>query len=592
MIKTLFRRHWLFFSIIFSTLFLLYLPQLTGEFIGDDVGRIFDVPPTGYFSFLYSSLGDRPLLVVLMWLDKIVFGLHEFGMKFENLVIVAMIFVAFRILINRMGAYFSVKVNPLLRDSILFLFAIHPLNIQAFGHVIQRGALLATLLSIVATWLLIYCRGNPKRFAWKLALLLWCLALMAKPNIAFMPVWWGLILWFGGDRKRIPYLLIFLLMLFIPVAGYILGGFNPQSGNDNLTNWEYFLTQGRVIAIYLKLLVWPDNLYFIYEMDPSRAKDLFPGLYLWILYLGAFGIYLYFGKNKAAKLFFIGGFLAFIPESSFFKIIHLVFEHRSFTPFLLMLSSLSFLNLKVSKKALLVVVVIIAVPLMLRNFERSRQISTYETWALHDFSQGSCKIPYNIFYVGHQFLKRGNTEGVEKIFKTLDNCIQDTVAYPLLKAERDLVLSKVMTDDVLESYKTILHSDNSIMCIIRNQSNLFFIENTLRINREDSPCYTEDMISHQLKYIVQFPSQCSASIDFYFIANSACLRNLLKDPKKNEARLLKLRTIRNVYFNLPDVNLRADLKAASDKDEVKYLLDLHEKASRQKEDMLKHLKKN
>lgn len=592
MINKLIRRHGLFFLLIFSSLLLLYFPQLTGEFIGDDVGRIKDVPPTDYFSFLYSSLGDRPLLVVLMWLDKIIFGFQEFGMKLENLIIVSMIFVSARVLINRVGTYYSVNVNPFLRDALLFLFAIHPLNIQAFGHVIQRGALLATLFSIISTWLIIYAKGNPRRFSWKIALLFWCLALMAKPNIAFMPVWWGLLLWLGGDRSKIPYLLIFVLMLFIPVAGYMLGGFNLQSGTDNVTNWEYFLTQGRVIAIYLKLLFWPDIFYFIYELDASKANEYFPGLFLWFIYLSFLGSYLYFGKNKATKIFLVGGFLAFIPESSFFKIIHLIFEHRTFTPFLLMISGFAFLNFKISKKALLSIVALIAIPLALRNFDRSLQIRTYESWALHDFSQGSCKIPYNVFYVGHQFLKRANIDGVEKIFKVLDNCIHNTVVSPLLKAERDLAVSKEVTADVLERYKTILHSDNSIMCVIRNQSNLFFIEKTLKISPEDSPCYTEDLISHQLKYIVQFPSQCSASIDFYFIANSACLRKLLKEGKQNDPKVLKLRTIRNVYFNLPDTDLHKDLKKVSEKDEIKYLLDLYESAAAQRERMKNYLKKN
>lgn len=590
MIRAYLRQNLFFFLAVFFALFILYFPQLTGDFIGDDVGRIKDIPESNYFAYLYSFLGDRPLLVVLMWLDRIFFGLGAFGMKLENIILVSFTFVVARELVNKTGEYFQIAVNPLLRDFVLFLFAIHPLNTQAFGHVIQRGALIATLFSLCSTWLIIHSKGSPGRFAWKIALLFWCLALMAKPNIAFMPIWWGLLLWMGNDKKNIPYLLAFVLMLFIPIAGYVWGEFNLQTDFDNVSSWQYFLTQGRVILIYLKLLVWPDKFYFMYELQASGPREFFPGLLLWIGYFTAVFSYLYFGKNKAIKIFIIGGILAFIPESSFFKIIHLIFEHRSFAPFLLIISAVSFIQVKIKKQILTPVFAALILVFGARTFARSIEVKTYEGWALNDFVQGGCKVPYNIYYVGHQFVMRGKFDELETMFSYLDNCLKDTVVKSLLEVERDLIKSDKLSAEIFERYKTSLHSDNAVVCLIRNKSNMLFIEKTLKTDGAESACYAEELISHQLKYSFDFRASCSATIDFYYLANNACMIELRKEPQKNKNKILKLRLIRSVYFNAPDGKLEQDLRSSSHDPEVEYYLELYESSQKRRNQTLNNQK--
>lgn len=591
MIKSFLRKHGLFFLITFLSLVLLYYPQLNGDFIGDDIGRIKDLPENHFFTILYKFLGDRPLLVTAMWLDRAIFGFDVFGMKLENLFIVSCLFIMARILIDEVATYFSLTINPWFRDLVLFFFAIHPLNTQAFGHVIQRGALLATLFGMLATYLILKSKGSPKKLSWKIGLLFWCLALMAKPNIAFLPIWWGIILWMGGDKKNILYLAIYLLMLFIPYAGYEWGGFNPQSGADAISHWQYFLTQARVLLVYFKLLIWPSPLYFIYNFKSSMPDEIFPGVLLWLGYISLIGVLLYKIQNKGIKVFLLGGFLAFIPESSFFRIIHVIFEHRTFTPFLFFLSGLTFINIKLNKKVVTSVFLILFTVYGIVTYNRSLVAQKYESWALHDFEQGGCEVPYNVFYVAHQFLRRGKIEVARKVLELNESCKASYFVDPLITAEIDLVSSKEFSQDIFDRYKRILHSDISVSCIVRNQSNLFFIENTIKIYGNESSCYSEELISHQLKYIIKHPIDCYASLEYYVMSSNACLIDLRKSPEKNVQKLLKIRTIRFVYFQRSDATLRDDLVKNNKDNQNKYLLELYDRSLENRKRLAEELKK-
>src|SRR5690606_23751262 len=158
------------FLIILLVAIFAYFPQLSGEFIGDDVGRIEAVPRENAFQTMYDLLGDRPLLIVSVWLDRFFFNFDVFGMRLHNLILLAGLCLTFRILLNKVSETFNSPINPILRDGLLLLFAVHPINTQAVGHIIQRGILLSSLFAVLTTIFLLSSRGDFRKLKWKVAL--------------------------------------------------------------------------------------------------------------------------------------------------------------------------------------------------------------------------------------------------------------------------------------------------------------------------------------------------------------------------------------------------------------------------------------
>jgi hypothetical protein len=568
-----------FYSLCLGALVLLYLPQLFGEFLGDDVGRIQNLIQPNPFEILYNGLGDRPLLVVSLWLDKFFFKFDVFGMRLENLLITSGIALLARIVISEVGSTLRLQVNPCVRDALLFLFIIHPLNTQAIGHVVQRGILFSTLFSLLSTFWLIKCRGNWREKEWKFALASWCLALLSKPNVAFMPIWWGLLYYIMGEKKRIPSLGFFFLMLIFPVINYSWGEFNIQK--TQVSSLEYFLTQATSVTQYLKLMLipWPLNFQrdFYFDSRPGLREIL-----IWGGYLGGILFVMLKSRNPGVKLFFMGAVLAFLPESSFFPIIHSFFEHRAFTPFLFLISSLVFLPFHF--KRIHILYGLLCVLFGGLTFARGVQVKNFEEWVKLETHQENCRAGYLVYYSTHELIKRERFEAVTWILNQTRKCMSPLL-WSLLNQEMQLKKTQKFDPKILEALKISLHSKNDFNCAIRNISNTFLAEKLIQWNVENSSCLAEEHLSHQLKFLVSQEDDCIENIKHYLKTASSCMKYLSSENLEKSYQLLKIRTILYAYFIFPDPKLADDLRAQPQSERMEYLKELYQRAKRQKDNL-------
>ena len=179
-----------FLLVVFVLLCLSYFPLWNGDFIGDDIGRIQQLPKSQAFDILMSELGDRPLLSVSVWLDRFFFGMTPGMMRLESLVMISGLALLMRKIVRQMTDLHNQTTEFSWQDLVIILIVLHPLHSQTVGHVIQRGIILSTVGSLLATYWLVKARFEFKSIFMKYALLTWILALLCKPNIAFFPFFW------------------------------------------------------------------------------------------------------------------------------------------------------------------------------------------------------------------------------------------------------------------------------------------------------------------------------------------------------------------------------------------------------------------
>jgi protein O-mannosyl-transferase len=246
-----------------------------------------------------------------------------------------------------------------------FLFACHPVQVQAVTYVTQRMAAMATMFYVGSILLYVRARntqaaGLPGRTwpSYTGSALLALAAFLSKENSASLPVMILLTEWtfFGktSTRRAVVRLTPFLLLaLAIPIGWWFLAGAHsvpyPQTGSwiarhvDRLaaifrkaadpsaaSPVDYFLTQCIVLPRYLRLvfLPWGFNL----DPDIPLARGLSVSVILGVGFLGvlfAFGVW---GIRRVPLLGFgiLWFFVAHSVESSFLPINDVMAEHRMY----------------------------------------------------------------------------------------------------------------------------------------------------------------------------------------------------------------------------------------------------------------------
>lgn len=248
------------------------------------------------------------------------------------------------------------------------IFVSHPIQTQAVTYIIQRYTSLATLFYLCSLVLYILARlalehGGQLHERWKIyfnagfyyiaSIISAILAMMTKEISFTLPVVILLyeLMFFKKDSKRLLFVSPLLLAIVLIPFGLMLyqgSGVDLAATADRATRLQtsmprttYLFTQFRVIATYLRLLIFPVNQIFDYNYpiynslsDPNVYLSL--ALILMIIILAG---YLYYrsrsGHNEPFRLISFGILWFFITisvESSVFPIIDVIFEHRLYLP--------------------------------------------------------------------------------------------------------------------------------------------------------------------------------------------------------------------------------------------------------------------
>jgi tetratricopeptide (TPR) repeat protein len=224
------------------------------------------------------------------------------------------------------------------------LFVAHPLQVQSVTYVVQRMNSLATGFYIGA--LLLYLRGRDAAHArrrtalWVASFASWILALGSKENAVTLPfAIWLYEGWLLADlsrdwiRRRLP------LAAAAAVCGLALlwlhtNGFQGYAVRS-FTLPERLLTQGRVVCLYIGLILLPlpSRLSLIHDLETSRSLlDPPATLAALLLLLGLVVFALGAARRwRLASFGILWFFLHLALESSFLPLL-MVFEHRTYLP--------------------------------------------------------------------------------------------------------------------------------------------------------------------------------------------------------------------------------------------------------------------
>lgn len=356
---------------------LIYSNTLTSSFQFDDKLNIVDNPFIRDLANLWPPTGARWFGLLTFSLNYLAGGLNPFGYHIAN--------TAIHIL-TALSVYLFVRLTfrtPFFsnRDGLVsgrwfafacaLLFVAHPIQTQAVTYIVQRFASLATLLFMLSLDCYILARlrtrdrdaaapaAPPRARAARVSLYaasagFALLSLKTKENAWTLPA--VLILYdvmFISGRSQVTATLrkhwrIITSLCFTALAGlaFIISGhglqplFEKLKATNEISRYDYLITQFRVIVTYIRLLFFPvgqtiDHNHRVYHsiFEPSLLASL---ALLIILAASAFLLYRVSSRGKPClRLVSFGIFWFFITlsiESSFIPISDIMFEHRLYLP--------------------------------------------------------------------------------------------------------------------------------------------------------------------------------------------------------------------------------------------------------------------
>ncbi|MBI5644238.1 MAG: tetratricopeptide repeat protein [Deltaproteobacteria bacterium] len=399
--------------LVISTV-LIYSNSFHSPFLFDDEIYIVSNEAIRLLSNFWPPSGSRYLSNLSFALNFYFNGLNPYGYHLVNIIIH---------IINSMLVYALVRVVSLTpvfkakeKDNgggaeavaliSALLFAAHPVQTESVTYITQRFASLATLFYLSSVVLYVASRlKGLSRAPYVLSILFSIFAMKTKEISFTMPfiIILSEIVFFGvkgfGERYRYlipPVMTIVIIPLYFllhqPEAGMGISDSIVALQNkelEELSRYEYLITEFRVIVSYLRLLVFPAWQNLLYELPTFKSilniEVLASFAFLLALFTSSVVLLIRSVRrgDKYLILFSMGVIWFFITisiESSIIPIQDVMFEHRLYLPsagaFIAVASiffyGLDYLKLKLSRKAAVAIwIVFVIVPLGAVSFKRN-----------------------------------------------------------------------------------------------------------------------------------------------------------------------------------------------------------------------------
>lgn len=338
-----------------------YSNTLIAPFYFDDVNVIVGSPIVKDLSYFYSPsklnsiysdykenllilMNSRPFGYLTFALNYKINGLNVFGYHVVNIVI----HLANGILIyllTRQLLPSQQKSNSFIGLLAGMLFASHPLATQSVTYIVQRFTSLATMFYLFS--LLMYLKfkdSNGRRSSiayYSLAMISASLGMLTKEITFTLPIMVTLaeMVFYKSDAKqRIKNLAPFIGLALLFVLLLFGCGADAFRGQSSMSRLEYFFTQLRVMATYLRLLIFPINQAFLYDYPANKTFFSLPVMLSALLHalLIASSIYLVFRSRAEWRIAGFGilwFYITSLVESSILPINDVIFEHRTYLPY-------------------------------------------------------------------------------------------------------------------------------------------------------------------------------------------------------------------------------------------------------------------
>ena len=357
-------------AVLLISLLIIYWPGFSGDWYLDDFGNIHDNPnvhlktlsvgeitKSFYGMSRDHSTFNRPLSYLSLALNYYIGGTDPFGYHVVNFTIhcCTTVFLFLLILnILKLPVLDRKYGNESHSIALLatFLWATHPIHINAITYIVQRMAALAGLFTVISMYF--YLKARTDRNQGKSRLLRFGLyaaaaiagvfAVASKQNAAMLPI--SLLLFETLlIQKAIFYKrsILFLKILIPPILLFLLlsiylGGFSSfQAGYNSrpFSMAERLMTEPRILFFYVGQLIYPSGSTFALLHDIQISTSLFspwttlPAI--GFLALSVAGCFFYSGKWPLLSFACLFFFINHAIEGSIIPL-ELIFEHRNYLP--------------------------------------------------------------------------------------------------------------------------------------------------------------------------------------------------------------------------------------------------------------------
>jgi len=175
----------------------------------------------------------------------------------------------------------------------VFLFAIHPSNVECIGWISERKSLLAALFFLISWHQYISYRESKRLFSYLNSLLCFLLSLLSKASTIVTPL-----IWLAYDHfyekvpirklrlyEKIPFIVVaeihFFISIFAASSGHSLIAYHGGGTGESVIKSGYLLIR------YLGMLFWPGTVNaFMYPQDIV----IWGKLIIWIILWGIYGL--------------------------------------------------------------------------------------------------------------------------------------------------------------------------------------------------------------------------------------------------------------------------------------------------------------
>jgi protein O-mannosyl-transferase len=330
----------------------VYSNSFSGPFIYDDLSSTRDNPHIRQLWPLWeaasapaqSTAAGRPVVALSLALNYAlgglnVWGYHAFNLAFHVLAALLLFGIVRRTLSGSFAKMLDQRTSTWLAASTALIWELHPLASEAVDYIIQRTELLASLFLLLTLYCLI--RGSSSRHErrWYGAAITACALGMGSKEIMAGAPWLILFYdraylaesWTGVWRRR-GQLYIGLAGTWLLLIALVASGARSETVGfkfNQVSPWQYAMTQAGAILHYLRLSLWPYPLsidYFDWPVAKTFAQAA-PGQAAILLLLGL----TLWAVIRKPHVGFLGlwFFIILAPSSSFVPIVtELVAERR------------------------------------------------------------------------------------------------------------------------------------------------------------------------------------------------------------------------------------------------------------------------
>jgi protein O-mannosyl-transferase len=227
---------------------------------------------TSYYVLMYQPIPVLTFAINYHFTGTSPFALHLVNLIF-HLVNIPLVFILFR----------SLFTKPLPALIIAFLFALHPMNVEAVTWISARSSSMYTcfyLLSLI--FYVKYISNKLQAYALFISFCFFILSLLCKAQAVTLPVLLFFIDYFS-DRKRdkkflidkIPFILMSIVFISIALGNPLTQTYITKGRIQSFSAFDLVFLNGRALFFYLQKMLVPVNLSAVYVF-PVKSGSWLP----------------------------------------------------------------------------------------------------------------------------------------------------------------------------------------------------------------------------------------------------------------------------------------------------------------------------